>query len=312
MPFVEKKRIAKDDEAGTRLVRLVDSPGGLGWSDLWWLTEVREFDRDEKKDGCWIVQIAYILRDQHGRVGVYQRAPRVQSGARFSRGPSVLAGSSLLSWGMLDHHDATFAAEYPALNTRIRPGAIEGGIRYRGLGVGYSIVKRRRGNAERTRRYVFVIYEAGVRVRDDAGVAAEGVTAEGVAAEGMTAEGVTAEPLAPDAAADEADGDGGLDTFLGLVPVEEAVRMLAAAPEPPAMDLAVLDALAETTKVHERGLAAKRETTCFRLREPRGSTKPLVVRLKAWSDRHPWLMLAIWAGSLALASIADLRGALGR
>lgn len=292
MPFVEKKRVAKDDEAGRRLVQLFDAPGGrgdLGWSDLWSLTEVREFDDEVKKDGCWIVQIAYILRDQHGRVGVYERAAKQNGERRYSPGFSVLSGSSLLGWGMLDHHDVTFVDEYPSLEPLLPPSSLVGGIRYRCLGVGYSTTKRLRVNekgaaAEKTRRYLFVVYEARVQVTDGAG------TEEA--------------PIAPTEALER-------DLFRGLVPAGEAITLLERSEERLNMDLAVLDALAATEGVHERGSAAKRQTTSFRLREPRGSTRPLLVRAKAWSDRHPWIMVAIWAGSLLVASIADLRGALG-
>lgn len=285
MAIIEKKRVPKSDEAAIRLAGLFNAPGQLGWSDIWFLTRVREFTDDAEKARHWVVQIAYVVRDQFGRVGVYRRAAKGPKGARFSPGKSVLAGASLLDWSMVDHHDALFVSEYPALDARLAAADLIGGIEYKPLGIAHSITKRTSPRGEVERRFLFVVYEARVRVRSV-----------------LSGEGLADDPAEP----------GEQDEFLGLAPIEEAIGILESAPERLQTDLVVLDLLRLSGGSSPTPLAsARREATTIHAAMPRGSTRPMLVRLKAWRDRHPWVMVSLWAGSVLLALGSDFRGLFG-
>jgi len=283
MPHFEKKRIAKRVEDGEELVQLINLPGQLSWADIWTRTRVMEFDDLEQKNGKWIVQLGYVLRDQFGRVGVYERAAKQVGEQRFSAGVSVLAGASLLSWDMLSSHESTFEKEYPVRESDLPLKQLDGGYVHSCLGVGYSIAKRMRAGKEVLRRFIFVVYETRINVRD---------------ASVGGASGEVGAPL-PDQ-----------DTFRGFMPVADAISLLSSQQDELLMDLVVLDAI-KHGQTPATGTETRRESTVFRVGEPNGSSRPLIVRLRAWRDRHPLITGGIGLGAVLLSLAVDLRELLG-
>lgn len=283
MPHFEKKRVANTAEEGDALVQLINLPDQLSWADIWTRTKVMEFTDPDQKNGKWIVQLGYILKDQFGRVGVYERAARQVGEQRFSAGFSVLSGASLLSWDMLSSHESTFEQEYPDRSGILPVADLIGGYRPSCLGVGFSIAKRTRNGKESLRRFIFVVFHVDVHVRDrNAGAA----------------------PASPVSRSPEED------EFLGFMSASDAIDLLSAQQDELMMDLAVLDAIKDGARPAP-GAETRRESTVFRVGAPNGSARPLLVRLRAWRDRHPWIIAVLWVCTVVLPFVLDIRELLG-
>ena len=163
-------------------------------------------------------------------------------------------------------------------------GRLIGGIEYKPLGIAHSITKRTSPRGEVERRFLFVVYEARVRVRSV-----------------LSGEGLADDPAEP----------GEQDEFLGLAPIEEAIGIMESAPERLQTDLVVLDLLRQSGESSPTPRAsARREATTIHAAMPRGSTRPMLVRLKAWRPSPVGHGLSV-GGQRAAETGSDFRGLFG-
>lgn len=284
MPFIEPKRIAKSERSGRTLVaRIREGTTALTWADIWRSTAHRDFSKARDKDGHVLVQVGFVLVDKSGRVGVIERAAKQVGAQRFTKGFTALGSCPLLSSDTCVHPHATFDQAYPVPLAAL---AQHGSVELHRLGAGYSCVTRMRDGLAASRTYIFVVYVAELTPNSSAALVA------------------SAPPVAtnPDT-----------DTFIGLMPIAQALQCIApavpassapasAASETPHMDLMVLSALrdvAARTQPADAAVARSGDGV-FRTGAPIGVPQTRLDRWNEWKDTH---RRAMWCYGIATSLI---------